>query len=89
MMLRHYSLRLKVATVQQQFHLLHTSLLRAHSLKRLCAPACGQQRWNEQALPAEQLCKFYYLGDMFGIRSRIYCPRFLYNKSSMPPMFSG
>jgi hypothetical protein len=38
MMLQPHSLRLKVAAVQQQFHLLRTSPLRVYFLRRLRAP---------------------------------------------------
>jgi hypothetical protein len=41
------------------------------------------------ALPAEHLYKFFPLGDMLGIHSRICCPDFLYSQLGMPPMFSG
>jgi hypothetical protein len=89
MMLQPHTLRLEVAVVQQQFHLLHTFPLRVHSRMRLHALACAQPRRNEQALPAERLCKFYPSDNMPEIRSRIYYPRFPYSQSDMPPMFSG
>jgi hypothetical protein len=38
MTLRPHSLRLEVATVQQQFHLLRASSLRVLSSRQLCAP---------------------------------------------------
>jgi hypothetical protein len=60
-----HSLRLEVAAVQQQLHLLRAPT-RVHSHRRVHAPAAAQPRWNEQALPVERLCKFYPSGDMFG-----------------------
>jgi hypothetical protein len=38
--------------------------------------------------PAKHLCKFYHLGDMFGIRSRICYPMILYSQSGVSPLFS-
>jgi hypothetical protein len=65
MMRRLHSLRLEVATVQQQLHLLHAPM-QVHSHMQVCAPAAAQLRQNEQALPVERLGKFYPLGDMSG-----------------------
>jgi hypothetical protein len=87
MTLRPHILRLEVVVVQQRFHLLRASPLRVHSCRQLCAPTHVQLRWNEQALSVEYLYKFYHSGDMFRIRSRIYCPGFSYSQSGMPPMF--
>jgi hypothetical protein len=63
--LRPYSLRLELAIVQQQLHLLH-ALMWVHSHRRVRAPAAAQPRWNEQALPIKRLCMFYPSGNMFG-----------------------
>jgi hypothetical protein len=60
-----HSLRLEVAAVQQQLHLL-LAPMRVHSHRRVRAQAAAQPRWNEQALPVERLDKFYPLGDMSG-----------------------
>jgi hypothetical protein len=65
MMWRLHSLRLEVAAVQQQLHLLRAPT-RVHSHRRVRALAAAQLRWNEQALPVERLCKFYPSGDMSG-----------------------
>jgi hypothetical protein len=59
------SLRLKVAAVQQQLHLLRAPM-RVHSHRRVHAPTAAQPRRNEQALPVERLDKFYPSGDMYG-----------------------
>jgi hypothetical protein len=83
------TLRRKVATVQQKFHLLRASPLRVHPCRRLHALVRARSRRNEQALSVERLCKFYPLGDMPRICSRICYLRFPYNQSEMPPMFSG
>jgi hypothetical protein len=83
------TLRHMVAAVQQKFHLLHASPLWVHPCRRHHAPACAQPRRNEQALPAECLCKFYPSGDMTEICSRICYPIFSYSQSGMPPMFSS
>jgi hypothetical protein len=86
MTLQPHSLRLEVAAVQQQFHLLRASPLWVCSDKRLRAPTRAQLQWNEQALLVEHLCKFYPSCDMFGIH---YCyTRLLYSQSGTPPMFS-
>jgi hypothetical protein len=42
MMLRPHCLRLEVAVVQQQFHILRTSPLQVHSCRRLCASVRAQ-----------------------------------------------
>jgi hypothetical protein len=89
MMLRPHSLRLEVATVQQQFQLLRASPLRVYSCRWLRTPARAQPRWSEQVLLAEHICKFYPSGGMLGISSRIYCPDLSYSQSGMPPMFSS
>jgi hypothetical protein len=60
-----YSLRLEVAVVQQQLHLL-CAPMRVDSNRRVRVPAAAQPRWNEQALPVERLGKFYPSGDMSG-----------------------
>jgi hypothetical protein len=60
-----HSLRLEVAAVQQQLHLLRAPM-RVHSHIRARALAAAQPRQNEQALSVERLCKFYHLGDMSG-----------------------
>jgi hypothetical protein len=60
-----HSLRLEVAVVQEQLHLLH-ALMRVHSHRRVCAPAAAKPRRNEQAFPVERLCMFYPSGDMSG-----------------------
>jgi hypothetical protein len=65
MTLQLHSLRLEVAAVQQQLHLLHAPM-RVHSHRRVRAPAAAQPRRNEQALSVERLCKFYPSGDMSG-----------------------
>jgi hypothetical protein len=65
MVWRLHSLRLDVAVVQQQLHLLRAPM-RVHSHKRIRAPAAAQPRRNEQALPVECLGKFYPSGDMSG-----------------------
>jgi hypothetical protein len=62
---RLHSLRLEVAAVQQQLHLLRAPM-RVHSHRRVRAPAAAQPRQNEQALPVERLGKFYPLGDISG-----------------------
>jgi hypothetical protein len=58
-----HSLRLKVAVVQQQLHLLCAPMW-VHSHSWVRAPAAAQPWRNEQALPVERLCKFYRLDDM-------------------------
>jgi hypothetical protein len=65
MTLRLHSLRLEVATIQQQLHLLRAPM-QVHSHRRVRAPAAAQPRWNEQALPVERLGKFCPSGDMYG-----------------------
>jgi hypothetical protein len=60
-----HSLRLEVAVVQQQVHLLRAPM-RVHSHRQVHAPAAAQLRWNEQALPVEHLDKFYPSSDMSG-----------------------
>jgi hypothetical protein len=85
--LQPHILMLEVAAVQQQFHLLRASPLRVHSRRRLHPPVRAQPRLSEQALLAEQICKFYPSSDMFGIRSHICCPDLPYSQSGMPPMF--
>jgi hypothetical protein len=60
-----HSLRLEVAAVQQQLHLLRAHM-RVHSHRRVRAPAAAQPQRNEQALSDERLCKFYPSGDMSG-----------------------
>jgi hypothetical protein len=62
---RLHSLRLEVAAVQQQLHLLR-ALMRVHSHRRVRAPAAAQPQRNEQALSVKRLCKFYPSGDMSG-----------------------
>jgi hypothetical protein len=62
---RLHTLRLEMATVQQQFHLLCTPM-QVHSHRRVRAPAAAQPWWNEQALTVERLCKFYLSDDMSG-----------------------
>jgi hypothetical protein len=62
---RLHSLRLEVAAVQQQLHLLRAPMW-VHSHRRVRALAAAQSRRNEQALPVERLCKFYPSGDMSG-----------------------
>jgi hypothetical protein len=62
---RLHSLRLEVAAVQQQLHLLR-ALMRVHSHKRVRAPVAAQPQRNEQALSVERLCKFYPSDDMSG-----------------------
>jgi hypothetical protein len=89
MTLRPHNLRLEVVALQLQFHLLRASPLRVYSRRRLCALARVQSRQNEQALPAEHLYKFYPLGNMFGIHSRICSSRIMYSQSGMSPLFSG
>jgi hypothetical protein len=63
--LQPHSLRLKVATVQQQLDLLRAPM-RVHFHRRVRALAAAQPRWNEQALLVKRLCMFYSSGDMFG-----------------------
>jgi hypothetical protein len=58
-----HSLRLEVAAVQQQLHLLLTPK-RVHSHRRVRAPTAAQPRRNEQALPVEHLGKVCPSGDM-------------------------
>jgi hypothetical protein len=65
MTLRIHSLRLEVAAVQQQLHLLRTPM-RVHSHRRVRAPAAAQPRRNEQAISIERLGKFYPSIDMSG-----------------------
>jgi hypothetical protein len=65
MMWRLHSLRLEVAAVQQQLHLLRAPM-QVHSHRRVRAPATAQPQRNEQALSVERLCKFYPSGDMSG-----------------------
>jgi hypothetical protein len=65
MMWRLHSLRLEVAVVQQQLHLLRTPM-QVHSHRRVRAPAAAQPQRNEQALSVERLYKFYPSGDMSG-----------------------
>jgi hypothetical protein len=89
MTLQPHSLRLEVAAVQQQFHLLRTFPLRVRSRRWLRALAHAQPRRNEQPLLAKNFCKFYPFGDMFGIYSHICCHGLSYSQSGMPPMFSG
>jgi hypothetical protein len=60
-----HSLRLEVAAVQLELHLLRATM-RVHSHRRVHAPVAAQPRQNEQALPVERLCKFYPSGDMSG-----------------------
>jgi hypothetical protein len=60
-----HSLRLEVAAVQQQLHLLRAPM-RVHSHRRVRAPAAAQPRRNEQALSIERIYKFYPSGDMSG-----------------------
>jgi hypothetical protein len=60
-----HSLRLEVAVVQQQLHLLRAPM-RVHSHRRVRTLAAAQPQRNEQALPVERLCKFYPSGDMSG-----------------------
>jgi hypothetical protein len=62
---RLHNLRLEVAAVQQQLHLLRAPI-RVHSHRRVRAPVAAQPQQNEQALSVERLCKFYPLGDMSG-----------------------
>jgi hypothetical protein len=64
-MWRLHSLRLEVAAVQQQLHLLRAPM-RVHSYRRVHALIVAEPRRNEQALPVERLCKFYTSGDMSG-----------------------
>ena len=89
MTVRPHILRLEVAAVQQQFHLLRASPLWVHSHRRLRAPARAQLPQSEQALLAEHIYKFYPLGDMFGIRSRICCRDFPYSQLDVPLMSFG
>jgi hypothetical protein len=49
-----YNLRLEVATVQQQLHLLRAPMW-VHSHRRVRAPTAAQPQRNEQALPVEHL----------------------------------
>jgi hypothetical protein len=65
MTLHLHSLRLDVAVIQQQLHLLRAPIW-VHSHRLVYAPAAAQPRWNEQALPVECLFKFYPSGDMSG-----------------------
>jgi hypothetical protein len=65
MTLRPHSLRLEVATIQQQFHLLHTPMW-VHPHRRVRAPAAAQPRRNEQSLLVEHLYRFYPFGEMSG-----------------------
>jgi hypothetical protein len=65
MMRQLHNLRLEVAAVQQQLHLLRAPR-RVHSHGRVRAPAAAQPRQNKQALPVERLGKFYSLGGMSG-----------------------
>jgi hypothetical protein len=60
-----HNLRLEVATVQQQLHLL-LSPMWVHSRRRVRALAAAQPQRNEQALPIEHLYKFSPSGDMSG-----------------------
>jgi hypothetical protein len=62
---RPHSMRLEMAVVKQQLHLL-CAPMRVHSHRRVRAPAAAQPRQNEQALPVKRLCKFYPSGDMSG-----------------------
>jgi hypothetical protein len=62
-MLRPHNLRLEVAAIQQQFHLLCAPMW-VHSHRRVHAPAAAQPWWNEQALPVECLCKVYPAGSV-------------------------
>jgi hypothetical protein len=61
--LRLHSLRLEVAAVQQQLHLLRAPMW-VHSHRRVHAPTATQLRRNIQALSVERLGKFYPSGDM-------------------------
>jgi hypothetical protein len=62
---RLHNLRLEVAAIQQQLHLLRAPM-RVHSHRRVRAPAAAQLQRNEQALSVERLGKFYPSGDMSG-----------------------
>jgi hypothetical protein len=87
MTLQPHILRLEVAAAQPQFHLIRDSPLRVRARRRLHAPTRAQPQQSKQALPAEHICKFYHLSNMFGICSRIYCSYIPYSQSGMPPMF--
>jgi hypothetical protein len=60
-----HSLRIKVAAIQQQLHLLRAPMW-VHSHRRVRALAAAEPRQNEQALLVERLCKFSPSGDMSG-----------------------